>query len=129
MTVWREDYQIHDFNITNTYFDSSVDLDTPVITLTPPSNKINETEALTLNCFASGSETDVQYKWFFEDNTLVISNDTLQLNNINRNQTGTYRCEAFSAVGEKNLTRSNTTTITVTCKFFSWCFVFLTVHK
>ena len=110
---------------TNIYFDSSVDLDTPVITLTPPSDTINETEGLTSKWFASGSETNIQYNWFFKGNTLVINNDTLQLNNIKRHQSGAYSCEASSTVGEKKLTRSNTTTITVTCKFFFLCFLFL----
>ena len=106
----------------NTYFDSSVDLDTPVITLTPPSDTINETEPLSLKCFASGSETDIQYNWFFQDKLFVVNNDTIQFNNVNRSQEGTYRCEASSTVGEKNLTRSITVTITVTCKFFLFMF-------
>ena len=122
MTVWSEDYQIHVFVIINIYFNYSVDLDTPVITLTPPSDTINETEALTLNCSASSSEPNIQYNWFFQDDALVINNNKLQFNSINRTLDGTYRCDAFSAVGVKNLTRSNTTKITITCKFFFMLF-------
>ena len=94
--------------------DSSLDLDTPVITLAPANNTINEGRTLTLTCNASGSES-IEYNWFLPNKTNIISN-TLQIDNINRREAGNYNCTASSTADNKTLTAFNNTTITVFCK-------------
>ena len=95
-------------------FDSTLVLDTPVITLTPANNTINEGRALNLTCNAIGSES-VTYNWHLPNRT-TITNNILQINNINRLDAGNYSCTASSTVNSKTLTASTTTTMTVFCK-------------
>ena len=90
------------------FFDSTIDLDTPVITLARANDTIIEGRPLTLTCKATGSES-VTYIWLLPNKTNVISN-ILQIDNIS------YNCTASSTANNKTLTASTTTNITVFCK-------------
>ena len=96
------------------FFDSTIDLDTPVITLARANDTIIEGRPLTLTCKATGSES-VTYIWLLPNKTNVISN-ILQIDNINRSDAGSYNCTASSTANNKTLTASTTTNITVFCK-------------
>ena len=91
--------------------DSTLDLHTPVITLAPANNTKIERRELNLTFNATGSER-VPYNWLLPNKTTVTSN-TLQVNNINRNDAGNYSCTASSTVNSATLIASTIITITV----------------
>ena len=93
---------------------STLDLNTPVITLAPPNNTIFEGRALNLTCNAIGSEA-ITYSWLLPNGT-TVTGSILQINNINGTDAGNYSCTASSAVNSTTLTTSTITTITVFCK-------------
>ena len=112
-----ESYNIDDSNgINKTYrtnctcHDSTLDVDTPLITLTPANNTVFEGRALNLTCNAIGSES-VMYDWLFPNRANVTSN-ILQINNINRLDVENYGCTALSTISSKLLTAATTTTMT-----------------
>ena len=118
----KESYSIDDSNgIDKTWRNKwiclyfTVDLDTPVITLTSGSKTITEGRALKFTCNAIGSESIV-YNWLLPNRTTVNSN-ILQIDNINRSDAGNYNCTASSTVKNKILRASTTSTITVFCKW------------
>ena len=90
-----------------TYPESTLDLDTPMITLTP-------VKSLNLTCNTTGSDS-IMYNWLLPNRTTVTSN-ILQIANINRSDAGIYNCTTSSTTGNKTLTAFTTTTITVFCK-------------
>ena len=90
-----------------TYPESTLDLDTPMITLTP-------VKLLNLTCNTTGSDS-IMYNWLLPNRTTVTSN-ILQIANINRSDAGIYNCTTSSTTGNKTLTAFTTTTITVFCK-------------
>ena len=90
---------------------STLDLDTPVITLAPPNNTIFEGRSLNLTCNAISSES-ITYNWLLPNRT-TVTGSILQINNINRNDAGNYNCTASSTVNSTTLTTSTITTITV----------------
>ena len=97
-----------------TYPESTLDLDTPMITLTLVNKTIIEGRALNLTCNTTGSDS-ITYNWFLPNRTTVTSN-ILQIANINRSDAGIYNCTTSSTAGNKTLTAFTTTTITVSCK-------------
>ena len=99
---------------TGTFLNSTLDLDTPNITLAPANNTIREGRALTFTCIATSSES-VTYNWLLPNKTNVVSN-ILQIGNINRSDAGNYNCTASSTANNITLTASTTTNIAVFCK-------------
>ncbi len=77
----------------------------------PIQNKtITEGGNVTLSCQATGTRQQT-VSWFKPDGQRVDGSD-LALTNINRNETGEYRCEASNECGNA----SQTATIDVQCK-------------
>ena len=94
---------------------STLDLDTPVITVAPQINTIFEGRTFNLTCKATGSES-ITYNWLLPNRT-TVTGSILQISNINRNDAGNYKCTASSTADNiKTLTALTTTNITVFCK-------------
>ena len=72
---------------------------------------VTEGGSVTLSCNASGTPTPM-VSWIKADGQRVNGSE-LVLTNINRNETGEYRCEASNECGNA----SETATIAVQCKF------------
>ncbi|XP_075460379.1 cell adhesion molecule 1 isoform X5 [Ascaphus truei] len=74
-----------------------------VVSVNYPMGLTREGEALELTCRALGKPKPERVLWQRVDDDLpehaIISGDNLLINNLNKTDNGTYRCEAFNAVG------------------------------
>ena len=73
---------------------------------------VNESTDVTVFCRSSASPTPHVFQWTYEG-TVVSSKAALQLNNIQRTQTGVYTCTITNIVG----TTSADITLTVQCEW------------
>ena len=99
----------------------------------PPTKTINEGQNLTLDCAASGTPTP-NITWIQvlnNDNTLQsegIGSSTLRISNIQRpgGSSGKYiyECQAKNIPGVAAVTKQ--TEVTVHCKYWHFCFTFMT---
>ena len=85
--------------------------------ISPPSfvlsdRTVNESTDVTMFCKSSASPTPHVFQWTYEGRVLS-SNAVLQLNNVQRNQTGVYTCTTTNVVG----TASANITLTVQCEW------------
>ena len=74
---------------------------------------VTEGDNVTLSCSASGIPSPM-VSWFKADGQRIDASEFV-LTNINRSESGEYRCEASNECGNA----SETATIDVQCKFFS----------
>ena len=72
---------------------------------------------MTLSCNASGTPP-LMVSWIKVGSHMRTNQNELALANINRSETGEYRCEASNECGNA----SETVAIDVQCKFSSTCF-------
>lgn len=64
------------------------------------SNTVNEGSSFYMTCEASGHPPPYNYTWKRNDtNEVVADGNMLNFTNINRNDTGWYRCEATNQCG------------------------------
>ena len=73
---------------------------------------VNESTDVTVFCTSSARPTPHMFQWTYEGRVLS-SNAELQLNNVQRNQTGVYTCTTTNVVG----TASANITLTVQCEW------------
>ena len=76
------------------------------------SNTVTEGYAYNLTCDAFGNP-DLQFTWIKVSNDQRSVGNILNFNNIKRNDTGDYRCEASNRCGKKIRTEH----INVFCKY------------
>ena len=73
---------------------------------------VNESTDVTVFCTSSARPTPHMFQWTYEGRVLS-SNAELQLNNVQRNQTGVYTCTTANVVG----TASANITLIVQCEW------------
>ena len=78
--------------------------------------RVTEGDSVTLSCNASGTPP-LMVSWIKVGNHTRTNQNELVLANINRNETGEYRCEASNECGNA----SETVTIEVQCKCTCTC--------
>ena len=98
-------------------------LHSPVLSYIPPldspavkrivnsSNSVNEGQSFNMTCMTSDPEPNVY--WIKENNGARINGSVLTFTNINRNDSGQYRCEAKNDCGNDSSVQS----IEVFCKY------------
>jgi len=78
------------------------------------SNTVNESGSFYLTCEASGDPPPYNYTWKQNDtNEAIADGNVLNFTNINRNDTGWYRCVATNKCG----TGSGLHFVNVFCKY------------
>ena len=88
-------------------------LDSPAVERTViSSNSVNEGQSFNLTCVTSGSPGPNVY-WIKENNGARINGSVLTFTNINKNDSGQYRCEAKNDCGSN----SSVQFIEVFCKY------------
>ena len=103
---------------------AAVYLHSPVLSYIPPldspaverivnsSNSVIEGQSFNMTCVTSGYPEPNVY-WIEESNYVRINGSVLNFTNINRNDSGQYRCEAKNACGSNSSVQS----IDVFCKY------------
>ena len=87
-------------------------LDSPAVErIIISSNSVNEDQSFNMTCMTSGFPEPNVY-WIKENNGARINGSVLTFTNINRNDSGQYRCEAKNVCGSN----SNVQSIEVFCK-------------
>ena len=98
-------------------------LHSPVLSYIPPldsptvkrivnsSNSVNEGQSFNMTCVTSDPEPNVY--WIKENNGASINGSVLTFTNINRSDSGQYRCEAKNDCGNDSSVQS----IEVFCKY------------
>ena len=88
-------------------------LDPPVVErIVNSSNSVNEGQSFNMTCLTSGYP-EPNVCWIKEHNGACINGSLLTFTNINRNDSGQYRCEAKNDCGSKSSVQS----IEVFCKY------------
>ena len=77
------------------------------------SNRVTEGDVYNLNCEVSGNPMP-QVTWIKVSNDRRSDGNILNFNNIKRNDTGDYRCEASNRCGKE----ISTEPISVFCEYF-----------
>ena len=88
-------------------------LDSPAVErIVSSSNSVNEDQSFNMTCVTSGYPEPNVY-WIIENNGARINGNILTFTNINRNDSGQYRCVAENACGSNSSVQS----IEVFCKY------------
>ena len=88
-------------------------LDSPAVErIVKSSNSVIEGQSFNMTCVTSGSPEPNVY-WIKENNYVRINGSVLNFTNINRNDSGQYRCEAKNDCGSNSSVQS----IDVFCKY------------
>ena len=98
--------------ITHIVFSSILDLDSPIVAMTPSTN-VNESSTLILTCSANGSSF-MTYSWTKDGKDYGSSSSQLIILNTSRTDAGYYMCTVSSDFGTK---RSYAKKITISCKY------------
>ena len=100
-------------------------LDSPAVErIVNSSNSVTEGESFNMTCVTTG-EPEPNVYWIKGNNSARVNGSVLNFTNINRNDTGQYRCEAENICGSDSSVQS----IEVFCKYETkqlLCFFFLT---
>ena len=103
--------------------------DQPEITAHPQNVEVREGNNVTLSCNATGNP-EPTISWTKDGspinsnsrNSFSADNKQLTITNVNRTDSGEYRCVASNSVGKKT---SNAATVDVKCKYIVNCSQFL----
>ena len=88
-------------------------LDSPAVErIVNSSNSVNEGQSFNMTCLTSGYP-EPNVCWIKEHNGACINGSLLTFTNINRNDSGQYRCEAKNDCGSNSSVQS----IEVFCKY------------
>ena len=91
---------------------SILDLDSPIVAMTPSSN-VSESSTLILTCLATGSSF-LTYSWTKDGKDYGYSSSQLIISKTLRTDAGYYMCTVSSDFGTK---RSYAKKITINCKY------------
>ena len=84
----------------------------PLLSILPGNKSIVESSLVVLQCLVNASDP-INIIWFYNNRLVKGSSEELILSNIQRNQSGAYRCNINNSFGSSNSLSMN---LVVDCK-------------
>lgn len=88
-----------------------------------------KTDNITLTCKASGDPYP-EYKWFKENNnkTIISGTNLYVIENVTRNNSGVYTCEAYNIINSVKYTQSNSMEINIGNYNIDFVLIYTTIN-